>query len=618
MKIILMQLPLQGPDFFYSNENIPLAASCLKAGTIGQGKDVVLLPQHLMSYGSDQAILRFLLDVKPDVVGMSCYLWNLERSLFLARQLHRELPMCTVVLGGPEITPHNEFLLSHGEFDLGVVGQGEHTWDILLKSFPHVPDIPGLLKRGEHGQWYFTGINENEPSIRDLPSPYLLGCLDSHLDKILWLETVRGCVHQCAYCYYHKQFKRLKPFPLDRIEAEVRRAVEKGIEEIVFLDPCFARRPGFEELLDLLGKVTSERRLHFHAELNAEDINPTRAEKLGKVGFSQVEVGLQSINRETLKMTHRRFRPRRFLQGVRSLQGHGVEVIVDLIAGLPGDRLEDIRKSMDWVLKHDAFDTLMLYPLSLLASTELHQRASDLGLSALLYPPYLVTRTQNLSAPEMCEAFRYYEQCMEDDVAPIEMPFALDPRASSRKYLHELITQVHWHVVDDVQPLSHLWNQTAYALTVTLSREVLRQPSLWISNLREYLKHNPFSLFSIEVPADVFPEDVAPLWEIARGHSHFANRDYTVPHTPYRSFLIFSRAQDLIWKWPDPRESHSLELPDGQKIPFRPVCCVATTGEIIPEWFTNHMSKRYASLPDMRLWCPPEDNTPALNSSIPE
>jgi hypothetical protein len=614
MKIILMQLPIQGSDFFYSNENIPLAPACLRAVAIGQSKDVVLLPQHLMSYGSDQAILRFLLDVKPDVVGMSCYLWNLERSLFLTRQLHRELPTCTVVLGGPEITPHNEFLLAHGEFDVGVVGQGEHTWDILLKSFPDVPNIPGLLKKGEHGQWYFTGVNETEPSVRDLASPYLLECLDSHLDKILWLETVRGCVRHCAYCHYHKQFKKLKPFSLDLIETEVRRAVEKGIEEIVFLDPCFARRPGFERLLDLLEKVTGERRLLFHAELNAEDIDPVRAEKLEKVGFTQVEVGLQSINKETLKLIHRRFRPRRFLQGVRSLQDRGIEVMVDLIAGLPGDRLEDIRKSMDWVLKYDAFDALMLYPLSLLASTELHQRTSDLGLCALPYPPYLVTRTQNLSAPEMCEAFRYYERCMEDDVAPIEMPFALDPQASSRKCLHGLITQVHWPVADDVQPLSRLWSQTAYALTVTLSQEVLRQPSLWISNLREYLEHNPFSLLSVEVPAEAFPEDMAPLWEVARGHSHFADRDYTVPHTPYRSFLVFSQAQGLIWKWPDPRESHSLELPDGQKIPSHPVCCVATIGETIPEWFTNHMNKRYPSLPEMRLWRPAEDNSPALNS----
>jgi len=37
MMIILMQLPIQGTDFFYSNENIPLAPACLKAVAAGQG-----------------------------------------------------------------------------------------------------------------------------------------------------------------------------------------------------------------------------------------------------------------------------------------------------------------------------------------------------------------------------------------------------------------------------------------------------------------------------------------------------------------------------------------------------------------------------------------------------
>jgi len=87
----------------------------------------------------------------------------------------------------------------------------------------------------------------------------------------------------------------------------MRRAVGKGIEEIVFLDPCFAGRPAFDELLELLAKVTEERNLHFHAELNAEDIDPVACRKLAKVRFTQVEVGVQSINRETLKLNHRHF-----------------------------------------------------------------------------------------------------------------------------------------------------------------------------------------------------------------------------------------------------------------------------------------------------------------------
>ena len=97
MKISLLQLPIQKHDFFFSNENIPLAAAYLKAIAARQGIDVELVPRHVMSYGSDQAILRFLVDAHPDLVGMSCYQWNIERSLFLAQQLKRELPLCTIV-----------------------------------------------------------------------------------------------------------------------------------------------------------------------------------------------------------------------------------------------------------------------------------------------------------------------------------------------------------------------------------------------------------------------------------------------------------------------------------------------------------------------------------------
>jgi len=92
MKLFLLQLPLQGHDFFFSHENIPLASAYLQVIARQQGIDAELLPSHLMSYGSDQAILQFLLDAHPDLVGMSCYQWNLERSLFLAKQLKRHLP----------------------------------------------------------------------------------------------------------------------------------------------------------------------------------------------------------------------------------------------------------------------------------------------------------------------------------------------------------------------------------------------------------------------------------------------------------------------------------------------------------------------------------------------
>ena len=607
MKILLLQLPVQGHDFFFSNENIPLAAAYLKAVAAGQNIDVQLVPRPVMSYGSDQAILRFLIDARPVLVGMSCYQWNIERSLFLARQLKRKLPLCTIVLGGPEITPDNDFLLQHGDFDIGVVGEGEPVWEPLLQSFPRTPKLPGLLLKNKDGQWNFTGTNTSRVSLRHLPSPYLSGCLDQHVEKVVWLETVRGCVHRCAYCYYHKQSPRLRLFAQGRILSEVRRARDQGIEEIVFLDPCFAKRPRLETLLDRLAADHNARGMGFHAECNAEDIDAVTAKKFSQAGFTQLEVGLQSTKAGTLRLIRRRFHPQRFLEGVKLVQKGNVKVMVDLIAGLPGDTLDDVRRSIDWVLEHEAYDFLMLYALSLLPATELRQRSRELGLLAMPHPPYFVIRSSEMDATEICQAFQYYEKRMEDDICPPEMPSALNPKAKDFSLPGGLRNVITWHTREHVQPLSSFWDHTAYALTISFSTVVLKLPVLWVPLLRDYLEHNPFTLLSVEVPPDSFPEDLDPLWHLAKEHGHILDRDYTVTHTPYRSFLVLSRARGLIWKWPDPRESNPLELSDGQKISYRPTCLVAASEKTSFKWLVDHLAKRYPTLPEIRVWDPPDD-----------
>ncbi len=608
MNLFLLQLPIQGHDFFYSQENIPLAASYLQRIAEDEGINAELLPNPLMSYGNDQAILRYLVDSQPDMVGMSCYLWNVERSLFLARKLKHHLPYCKIVMGGPEINPDNKFLLRHKDFDIGVVGEGEEAWKVLLQSHPEPPRTPGVLLKEKDGEWYFSGKRVPPSTLDHWASPFLSGNLDGHLKKVLWLEAVRGCVHRCAYCYYNKQSAGLRAFPLERILMEVGRARDKGFEEIVFLDPCFIRHPQLEILLKEMENINQDRFLRIHAEGNAEAIAPWMAEKMGRVGFTRMEVGLQSIKRGTLRRTRREFEREAFQRGVHFLRDNGIEVMVDLIAGLPGDRFSDICRSLDWVLNGKTSDLLMLYPLSLISGTELHQRSDEFGIKAMPHPPYLVTRNDEITAPEICQAFLHYQNRIEEEISPIEVPPALDSVSRMDFLSRELRTEIHWHTLDQVHPLSRLNQSLTYAFTLSLSREVLREHTRWLPYLREYLEENPFTLLSIEVPYDVFPEELSPCWQFAQEQpEHLLDRDYTVPHTPYRSFLIFSRHRGLLWKWPNPMESLPLRLPDGQKIPSRPVCLVKTSENALPRWFLNHMGQRYDPLPEIKMWLPAGD-----------
>jgi radical SAM superfamily enzyme YgiQ (UPF0313 family) len=608
MKVLLLQLPIQGHDFFFSNENIPLAASYLQSIAEAQGIHVELLPNPLMSFGSDQAILRFLIDAQPDLVAMSCYLWNVERSLFLARQLKRYLPTCRIVIGGPEVNPDNEFLLRHKDFDVGVVGEGEEAWKVLLQSHPKIPRIPGLFLKEKDGEWHFSGKRFPPSTLDHGTSPFLSGRLDGYLKKVLWLETVRGCVHRCAYCYYHKQSIGLRAFSLDRILTEVCRARDKGFEEIVFLDPCFIKHPELEVLLKELGSINHDRLLRIQAEGNAEAIDPWMAEKMGRAGFTRMEVGLQSIQRRTLTRIRRSFEEEAFQRGVHLMRSNGIDVMVDLIAGLPGDCFSDIYRSIDWVLDHEVSDLLMLYPLSLLSGTELHQRSDEFRIKAMPCPPYLVTRNDEITAPEICQAFLHYQNRIEEDISPLEVPPALDSFSRTNFLPEGLCNVISWNTLDQVHDPSRLNRSLAYALTLTLSRKVLRESARWVPALGEYLKENPFTLLSIEVPYDTYPEELTPCWQFAREQpQRLLDRDYTVPHTPYRSFLIFSRQEGLLWKWPDPREGFPLRLPDGQIISSRPVCLVKTSEKTIPQWFIKHISQRYDPLPEIKRWLPAGD-----------
>jgi hypothetical protein len=237
----------------------------------------------------------------------------------------------------------------------------------------------------------------------------------------------------------------------------------------------------------------------------------------------------------------------------------------------------------------------------------LRQRSRELGLSATPYPPYFVTRTPEMDATEICQAFRYYEERMEEDICPPEMPPALDPREKDFSLPGGLRNVVTWHTREQVQPLSLLWDHTAYALTICFSAEVLKLPAMWVPLLGDYLEHNPFTLLAVEVPPDSLPKDLEPLWELGKRLRHVIDRDYTVTHTPYRSFLVLSRARGLIWKWPDPRESSPLELPDRQNISCRPTCLVYAPGKTSFKWLVDHLAKRYPVLPEIRIWEPPQD-----------
>lgn len=101
-----------------------------------------------------------------------------------------------------------------------------------------------------------------------------------------------------------------------------------------------------------------------------------------------VELGLQTVNADTARRIRRGFDLPCFMEAVQRLHSIGVLVIVHLILGLPGESLEDMLESIDFVGKIKA-DGVKLQLLHVLKGSDLADSYRDGGITTLTLEEYL-------------------------------------------------------------------------------------------------------------------------------------------------------------------------------------------------------------------------------------
>ncbi|NMC19920.1 MAG: radical SAM protein, partial [Thermogutta sp.] len=430
MKVLLLQLPIPpfGPEAVRGN--VPLAAAYLKlyAQRVARvAAEIELLPSSLSDGSGDAAMVREIADRRPDVLGLSCYLWNIERSLFLAQQVKQLLPNVRVVLGGPEITPDNAWVLEHPAVDYAVMGEGEQTFAELLGYLTETrggnveePVIAGLWSRRTRK---IPPRRGQLPHLNDVGRVYLEGILDPAPYDSLLLETVRGCVFKCGFCYYPKSFDRLAYMDAELAAANLAAARRSGVSEVVLLDPTLNQRRDFTQFLRLLVAGNADRSFTYSAELRAEGVRAEHARLMAEAGFAEVELGLQSVDPTAQALMHRTVNLPAFERGVRAMLEAGIRTRVDLIVGLPGDTADSVRRGFDYLARSRLYSEIQIFRLAVLPGTDFRRRHRELGLEFQPHPPYHVLRTPTLSSEEIGDLMREAESLFGTEFDPLpEVP----------------------------------------------------------------------------------------------------------------------------------------------------------------------------------------------------
>jgi hypothetical protein len=241
------------------------------------------------------------------------------------------------------------------------------------------------------------------PDLEQLGSPYLGGILDAADEQMLLLETTRGCVFKCKFCYYPKSYDKQYYLGADSVLANLRHARERGTREVFLLDPTLNQRRDFADFLRILSKGNPGQTFSYFGELRGEGVTEEMAKLLRQANFTEVEVGLQSIDAEAMRQMDRKNNLRAFERGVRAMMQEGIAVKVDLIIGLPGDTPESVRRGLHYL--HDTgLDTdVQVFNLSILPGTAFRQEAEQLGLKFQPRPPYYLLETPTMDRTAIYE-----------------------------------------------------------------------------------------------------------------------------------------------------------------------------------------------------------------------
>lgn len=333
---------------------------------------------------------------KPDVVGISVYIWNAGKLMDVLTLLRGRLPKAVFVLGGPEASCRAEHWLNRGA-DFVIRGEGERSFpallDILDDNLP-AENIPGLC-------WNQNGEVRTNPEAglaEDCTDPYSEAYFAALNGRIAYIETSRGCPYRCAFCLSGGSGVRL--FPVEAVKERLLRLSKSETQTVKFVDRTFnCNTQRAYELFEYIIGMDTACCFHFEVAADLFDERTLSLLKTAPPGRIQLEAGLQSFFEPALKASFRHMDFKKTENNILTLlQVGNIHVHVDLIAGLPYETLPDFADSFDRAYALGAH-TLQVGFLKLLYGSALREQEKSIVCSE--EPPYEIICSPWLSVGDL-------------------------------------------------------------------------------------------------------------------------------------------------------------------------------------------------------------------------
>lgn len=381
-----------------------------------------------------------IIDKKPDIIGFSCYIWNIEGTLKISSIIKEILPNTIILFGGPEVTYNGrEYLEKYSYVDYVIKGEGEQIFkNFIDKVYCGEIDfevIDGLIFRRENM------IIENKAStpieiLDNIPFPYQ----NETPERIVYYEASRGCPFNCSYCLSGGD-GGVRFFSIERVKKDLKQLIEGKVELVKFVDRTFNANKKFaieiwKFLMDNAGATK------FHFEIGADILTD---EMLGILegapkGLFQFEIGVQSTNLEILKNIDRIMDFNKVKENIIRIRKSGnIPCHIDLIAGLPGEDMDSFIRSFEDCMEMKP-EVLQLGFLKVLKGSRIFYEKEKYGIHYMAHPNYHVLYTQHMNYENIRQLLKFekvFEIYYNSGIFKITMEYMLSKQKSIFTFLED-------------------------------------------------------------------------------------------------------------------------------------------------------------------------------------
>ncbi len=347
-------------------------------------------------------VVESILALKPRIVGLGVYIWNVRPTLDVVALLKRIAPEVCVVLGGPEVSHETESQEIVRLADHTITGEADLEFARFCRCFLGIEESRGPLPKVLHAPL---------PDLQSVRMPYEEFTDDDIAHRVLYVEASRGCPFRCEFCLSSLDIP-VRAFPLEPFLAAMRRLLDRGARQFKFVDRTF--NLNVEVSRAILGFFREGWRdgLFLHFEMVPDRLPEALRGEIAwfHPGALQFEIGIQSFEPAVCARIQRRQDFDRTEENLHFLREKtGVHVHADLIAGLPGETLEGFGTGFDRLLGLGPQE-IQVGILKKLRGTPIGRHDAEWDMRYSPFPPYeiLSNRVLDFTTVQRLRRFARY------------------------------------------------------------------------------------------------------------------------------------------------------------------------------------------------------------------